>query len=152
MGHLTFFCKFDIILLLCSYDPGLLMTTAIGYDNFFLQHLTGDHPERTARLTSITEALQGNGLWDSLAKVEQRPDPDEWIRSVHCDEYIERLKTACQNDLPYIDCADSAICPDSFEIARCAVAVGLAAADMVMNSQVENVFCAIRPPRTSRRA
>ena len=122
------------------------MATALGYDDIFLQHRTGQHPERPARLTAIVERLKRDGLWDSMLPVENRVEPDEWISLIHTKEYIERLETACRDELPFIDCPDSAICPDSYEVARQAVSVVLATADMIMAGQAQTGFCPVRPP------
>jgi len=122
------------------------VATALGYDDIFLQHRTGEHPERPARLTSIIESLKREEIWSQLVPVTTRVDPDPWIRRVHTPEYLTRLAEACENGLPFIDTPDSAICPDSWEVARQAVAVTLAACDMILTGLVENAFCALRPP------
>ncbi|MBN1435753.1 MAG: histone deacetylase [Sedimentisphaerales bacterium] len=122
------------------------MTTLLGYDERFLQHRTGKHVERPARLTSIVERLKHEGIWDDLKPVTGDVDPAAWIKEIHSQEYIDRLESACRNELPFIDTADSAICPDSFEVAHLAVANVLAAADMIVAKEAENGFCALRPP------
>jgi len=122
------------------------LVTAIGYDEIFLQHRTGKHPERPARLVSIVEKLKKDMIWDRLLAVENRVDPDAWIRLIHTEAYIERLKSACENELPFIDTPDSAICRDSYEAARQAVSVSLAACDLIVAGEARNGFCALRPP------
>ena len=122
------------------------MATALGYDQAFLQHRTGMHPERPARLTSIVETLRRDGLWERAVPVDGRVDPEAWIRTIHSEEYIERLDAACRAGLPFIDCPDSAICPDSCKVARLAVSVTLGACDMVMSGEVENGLVLPRPP------
>ena len=122
------------------------MSTLLGYDKIFLQHRTGEHPERPARLISIVEHLQRDGLWEELVDIKERVKPDPWIEQIHTAGYINRLKAACENGAPYIDCPDSAICPESFEVARQAVAVTLAACDAIISGQANNGFCALRPP------
>jgi acetoin utilization deacetylase AcuC-like enzyme len=122
------------------------LATVIGYDEIFIQHRTGKHPERPARLVSIVEKLKKDEIWDRLVPVEERVEPDEWIGLNHSEAYIERLRSACENELPFIDTPDSAICPDSYEVARQAVSVTLAACDLIMAGKVKNGFCALRPP------
>ena len=122
------------------------MTTLLGYDDIFLQHRTGEHPERPARLTSIMERLKRDGLFDKLKPVVNHVDPDQWIEQIHSKDYIERLRSACNDNLPFIDCPDSAICVDSYEVARKAVAITLAACDMILSGQAKNGFCPVRPP------
>ncbi|MBN1845467.1 MAG: histone deacetylase [Sedimentisphaerales bacterium] len=122
------------------------MVTLFGYDEIFLRHLTGRHPERPVRLSHIIESLKKNGLWDRLAPVERRVEPDEWIGLIHSSEYIQRLQEACRQGLPFIDCPDSAICPQSHEVARQAVSLTLAACDEIVGGRADNGFLALRPP------
>ena len=122
------------------------MATALGYDDIFLQHRTGKHPERPGRLTSIMETLRGDALWPDLVPVDGRVEPGEWIRVIHSEEYIERLDESCKAELPFIDCQDSAICIDSNKVAHDAVAMSLAACDLVAGGEIDNAFLALRPP------
>src|SRR5262249_20364244 len=46
----------------------------------------------------------------------------------------------------YIDTPDSAICPESFSVARLASGAIVAACDAVMRGEVNNAFCCLRPP------
>src|SRR5581483_2808846 len=46
----------------------------------------------------------------------------------------------------YIDCPDSSICEETWDVARLAAGAGPAAADAVMAGTVANAFCAVRPP------
>ena len=111
-----------------------------------MQHRTGVHVERPARLTSIVERLKHEKLWDAFVPVKIRVEPDEWIRLNHSGEYVDRLASACRNELPFIDCPDSAICVDSYAVARAAVSVTLGACDMIVTGEAENGFCVLRPP------
>ena len=120
--------------------------TALAYDDIFLQHRTGEHPERPDRLGSIVAALKGDGLWDRLVHIQSGVEPDEWIGQIHTENYIRRLERACAEGDTYIDSVDSAICPDSYEVARQAVSHALAACDAIMAGKAQNGFCALRPP------
>jgi len=71
---------------------GRVLGTALGYDDVFLQHRTGAHPERPARLTSICEHLKRDGLWERLVRVGCRVEADGWIREVHSGDYIEMCR------------------------------------------------------------
>ncbi len=123
-----------------------MVTTIFGYDDKFLEHRTGKHPERPVRLTCIVEKLQSNGHWDQLQSIADRVEPDEWIRQIHTKEYIQRLKAACDEGLGFIDCPDSAISPESYEVAREAVAMTLATCDRIISGRADNAFLALRPP------
>ena len=123
-----------------------MASTALGYDDCFLKHRTGKHPERPARLTAVRDALEEKGLWGKLSAVSQRVDPDAWIEKLHNSIYLNRLEEACRSGSPTIDCPDSAICPESYETARQAVALTLAMCDQIITGESENGFCAVRPP------
>lgn len=122
------------------------MATLLGYDDIFMQHRTGDHPERPARLVSIIETLKRNDLLDRLVPVTERVEPEKWIKTIHSEDYVSRFKSACERELPFIDSPDSSICPDSYRVAGDAVSVTLAACDMIMAGKARNGFCALRPP------
>ena len=79
------------------------MLTALGYDDIFLQHRTGRHPERPERLVSIVETLKKDGIWDELVPITARVEPKKWISMVHEQKYIKRIADACRNKLPFID-------------------------------------------------
>jgi len=123
-----------------------MVATIFGYDDKFLEHQTGKHPERPIRLTRIVEKLRSNGVWGDLQFVTERVEPDEWIRQIHTREYIQRLKAACEEGLGFIDCPDSAISAQSYAVAREAVAMTLAACDLIMSGRADNGFLALRPP------
>ncbi len=64
----------------------------------------------------------------------------------HSQGYIDRLREYCASGKSHIDCADSAICPESFEIARLACGSVIRAVDAVAAGEIDNAFCVIRPP------
>lgn len=70
----------------------------------------------------------------------------KWIERIHQKAYIDRLRDVCGRGDPFIDTADSAICPGSYDVAVLAAGGLLAAADAVMAGNVQNAFCAVRPP------
>lgn len=127
-------------------EPSRLHTGLI-YDDRFLEHDTGrGHPERPARLRAIVDHLKSSGLWRRLVSLPFHECDMNWIRTLHDQHYIERVQEACGLGAHYIDEPDSAICPESFDVARLAVGGVLAALDAVMTRQVRNAFCVIRPP------
>jgi acetoin utilization deacetylase AcuC-like enzyme len=121
--------------------------TGIVWDERFLLHDTGPgHPERADRLRAIHAGLKDAGLLDRATIIGGEPVDLDWVREIHCDEYIARLKRACEMGKSIIDAPDSTICPQSFEIARVAVGGVLAAVDAVMRGAIANAFCPVRPP------
>lgn len=121
--------------------------TGFAYDDRFLNHDTGEaHPERPERLRAILRGLQASDLLRHLVPLPVTRAPDDVLLLSHSQAYIERLHHACAAGDPFIDTPDSAIGRQSAEIARLAVGAVVAACEAVMSGQIDNAFCAIRPP------
>lgn len=121
--------------------------TGILLDNRFRRHDTGrGHPERPERLDAIERGLKAAGLLDSCVRIEPISLPEAEILRLHTREYLLRLEAACRQGYPYIDVPDSAICPDSYEIARLAAGGVVRAARLVAGGELKRTFCAVRPP------
>ena len=123
------------------------MPTGLIHDLRFCLHDTGaGHPERPDRLRAIDQRLRDDGLPDQLTTLMFEPASVEDIRLVHDQPYADRLAQQCARGGRFIDEPDSAICPESYDIALLATGGALAAADAVMAGQVQNAFAALRPP------
>jgi acetoin utilization deacetylase AcuC-like enzyme len=116
-------------------------------DPRFQRHMTGEgHPEAPARLRVIHDALQAAGLLDTCVRIEPVLAGEAVIQYVHTRQYLTRLDAACRQGYPYIDVPDSAICPESYDIARLAAGGVIEAARKVARGELKRVFCAVRPP------
>ncbi len=123
------------------------MPTGLIHDERFLRHDTGPrHPERPDRLRAITAMLRATGLWDKLAHLPFHPASIVHVDWVHAEAYIERVRLMCERGEAWIDTPDSAICPESYEVALLAAGGVIAAVDAVMLGRCDNAFCAVRPP------
>jgi len=121
--------------------------TGLVQDERFQEHRTGPgHPERPERLQAVATALAREGLAESCIAIEPRFVDLERVELVHRRDYIERVEQVCHSGAPYVDVPDSAVCPKSFEIARLATGAVLEAVDAVMRGDLDNAFCAVRPP------
>ena len=113
----------------------------------FQDHLPGPaHPERPQRLARIASVLAERGLTDACAAITAGPVDMTLVQRVHTAEYLKRLQDACAENLAFIDAMDSAICPETNDIAQLATGAVINAVDEVMAGRIENAFCAIRPP------
>jgi acetoin utilization deacetylase AcuC-like enzyme len=65
---------------------------------------------------------------------------------VHQTSYIRRFEEVCFSCQPTLDTPDNRMCTETFETALLAVGGVLKVADMVMEGQIDNAFCAVRPP------
>ena len=118
--------------------------TAFVYDPIYLQHQTPQgFPESPQRLLSIVKKLEKEKLIGRLLNLSYSPDALEWIITVHKREYIERVKTICQQGVGYVDSPDVPVSGKSYDAAVAAVGGVLAAVDAVMKGKVRNAFCAL---------
>lgn len=121
--------------------------TAFVYDPIYLRHQTPPgFPESPQRLLSIVKKLEKEKLIGRLLNLSYSPNTLEWIAAVHKKEYIERVKTICQQGVGYVDSSDVPVSGKSYDAAVAAVGGVLVAVDAVMKGKVRNAFCALRPP------
>ena len=124
-----------------------MTTCGILLDERFKRHTTGHgHPERPERLDAVREGLAEAGLLETCVRIEPVPLAETLIQRVHARDYLVRLDAACRQAYPYIDVPDSAIGPESYEIAKLAAGGVVKATRMVAGGELKRAFCAVRPP------
>jgi acetoin utilization deacetylase AcuC-like enzyme len=133
----------------------------------FVEHITGPHhPERPDRIRAIYRAITAAGLIEApdpfpdftidlgplpasgvrLTELgPPNPAEEKWIRLVHHQRYIERIRKACEVD-GVLDQGDTPVHPGSFEIALLSAGSVLNCCDAVMSGRVKRAFSAGRPP------
>ncbi|MBN1350565.1 histone deacetylase [candidate division KSB1 bacterium] len=122
------------------------MTGFVYHEDYLKHHAGFGHPESPVRLTAIHQHLASTKVLDELMLIEPYPAEISWIETNHSPDYIKHVENSVKRRVSYLDSGDTGVCPDSFDIARLAVGGCLRAADAVMEAQVENAFCAVRPP------
>ncbi len=124
-----------------------MSATGLVYDPVFLQHDAGwGHPERRQRLEAIVGRLEQSGLREELVGIDS-PEVDlTWLQQVHNPQYPELVERVCEMGSSMLPTGDTNICADSYTIARQAAGGVLAACDAIMAGEVDNAFCAVRPP------
>ena len=121
--------------------------TGFLFDERYLLHETGSyHPEVPARLQAVYQGIKEAGLLARLTLIHASLSDLKWIEAVHDKEYIKRFEMACVTGKSTFDCPDNQICPATYETALLAVGGILDATRLVMNAEIDNVFCAVRPP------
>jgi len=121
--------------------------TGFLYDPRYLLHDTGPyHPEVPERLEAILKGLETGGQLEKLVRISASPAAMEWIESVHDEAYIRRFEAACFGGRKTIDYPDNQMCADTYEIAQLAVGGILDTIDLLMQGEIDNAFCAVRPP------
>ena len=132
------------------------MSTAFySHPECLLHEMGAWHPESPDRLTSINDQLIATRLIDYLVCREAPAATIEAIRRVHTQELIQFI----QDHLPQPDTAvvgqggsyyaidaDTSINPYTWRAALRAAGAAIAATDAVISGEVQNAFCAIRPP------
>jgi acetoin utilization deacetylase AcuC-like enzyme len=113
------------------------------------------HPECPARLEAIEDRLIASGVGDLLSRHEAPEAALADVELAHDRMYVAALRGLSQQLVEdaqaggpqhaYLD-ADTAINRHSWHAALRAVGATLAATDAVMAGELENAFCAVRPP------
>ena len=119
--------------------------TALVTSRIFLEHETGDHPERPARLEAILRYLERTGRLDDRRLVEPDPADEETIALVHDRAYIEELRAFAARGGGWLD-ADTVVSPRSFDVARLAVGAAVTAVELVLRGEAPRAFALVRPP------
>ena len=128
------------------------MTTALIYDEAFLQHeMPAGHPESPERLRAIVSLLEERGLFDHLQvqRLAPRPATDDELAAVHTLEhiaYIEESAKKARSKQPKRLDPDTYVGRKSATVARLATGAALVAVDAVMTGAAQNAFALVRPP------
>ncbi len=121
--------------------------TGFLYDDKYQEHLTGNyHPEVPDRLPAVYKGIQEAGLLEQLTLVKAVPADLKWVETVHDPQYIKRLQEACNSGSNIFDSPDNQMCSATYEVSLLAVGGILEAARLVMEGELDNAFCAVRPP------
>lgn len=121
--------------------------TAFIYHTACLGHNMGEgHPESPNRLAEIKKRLMEKGIFSQLQLVEApAADKEDWCR-VHDEQYIRALfESAPTTGTNRLD-TDTAMNSGTLPAALRASGAVMRAVDMVMNDEILNAFCAVRPP------
>ncbi len=117
------------------------------HDSMYLLHDTGPyHPEMADRLTAIYKGIEKAGLLDQLTLIPAIRADIKWIETVHTSEYIRRFEEVCLSGNRTFDYPDNQMCTDTYETAFLAAGGVLDVCRRVMTGEIDNAFCAVRPP------
>jgi acetoin utilization deacetylase AcuC-like enzyme len=121
--------------------------TGFLYDERYQEHLTGNyHPEMPDRLPAVYKGIEEAGLLERLILIKATTADLKWVETVHDPDYIRRFQSACSIGDNIFDSPDNQMCTASYEIALLAVGGVLEAVRLVMEGELDNAFCAVRPP------
>ena len=122
------------------------MSTALFSHDDFILHNPGDsHPESPDRLRAINQKLCKEDFDSLVRKKPEKADIDV-IKLVHTEPYIRSiLKKILSDGIVALD-SDTYLSKHSGDAALRAVGSVCEAIDLVLDREVVNAFCAIRPP------
>lgn len=117
------------------------------HDERYLLHDTGHfHPEVRERLQAVHRGIEDAGLLPKLTLIEAQWPDMKWIENVHEKDYISRFRKACLAERSVFDSPDNQMSPQTFDTALLAAGGVIEAARLVVSGDLDNAFCAVRPP------
>jgi acetoin utilization deacetylase AcuC-like enzyme len=122
------------------------VTAFITHRDCHLHDMGSYHPEAPERLSAISDHLIAQGL-DAYFTYHDAPLATfQQLKRVHTAAHLERLKRASPDlGIVHLD-PDTAMNRHTWQAAMRAAGAGVLAVDLVLSGQVENAFCAVRPP------
>lgn len=104
------------------------------------------HPESPARLSAISDHMIAQGLDHYFSYYDAPLATFEQLLRVHPASHLERLKrNSPMHGIVHLD-PDTAMNPHTWQAALRSAGAGVMAVDLVVSGEVQNAFCAIRPP------
>jgi acetoin utilization deacetylase AcuC-like enzyme len=119
--------------------------TLLYYDPRFLDHDTGNHPERPSRLRQIVARLESTGLTAQCTRPSWEPASRARLEKVHEPGHIDNVEAMAARGGGHLD-PDTAVSPDSFDVARLAAGAACDAVDRVLAGEDKTALCLVRPP------
>ena len=124
----------------------MVKTAFISHPDTLLHIMDGNHPESPARITAIKNAVLASFLKQKLSFYDAPEASQLQLKRVHTNAYIESIfKIAPLAGLVRLD-ADTLMGPMSLSAALHASGAVVLATDLVLNGNVDNAFCCVRPP------
>jgi len=105
----------------------------------------GNHPECPERISSSLKSITEKRLDKELNIHSVKKLANKEIYLVHKDYYLNYLHYLCHRGYAHID-MDTWVCRKTLSVAQSAVKAVLEGIDLIMNGEVKNGFCLIRPP------
>src|SRR5687768_14182603 len=119
--------------------------TLLYYDDRFLEHDTGNHPERAVRLSAIMDWLEKNGLASHCQRPAWEAASPSLLAKVHGPAYVESVQRFAAAGGGQIE-VDTVVSPASFDVASLAAGAACDAVRRVLKGESENALCLVRPP------
>jgi acetoin utilization deacetylase AcuC-like enzyme len=124
-----------------------MKNVGIIYDDIYLEHDTGGHPENANRLVETMKLIEDKNVLShsNIQIIKPRSATLEEIRVVHKKEYIERIESFCKKGGGYID-GDTVCSKNSYKAALYAAGGALIAAEKIEAGEINYAIGLVRPP------
>jgi len=110
------------------------------------KHITPEgHPECASRLEVVMAALEDEKFSD-LVRIPADYAAFDRLLLVHTEAHVQHIKDQVPDEGQYNLDGDTYLSPGSYKAALRAAGAVCGAVDKVMAGELENAFCAIRPP------
>jgi acetoin utilization deacetylase AcuC-like enzyme len=119
--------------------------THLYYDQRFLDHDTGTHPEQPLRLRHIMARLEKAGIEAQCVRPQWSPVTRARLERVHEPGHIDRIAAMSAHGGGHAD-SDTVVCSESYDVALLAAGAACDAVDRVLKGEAKNAMCIIRPP------
>ena len=123
------------------------MTTAyISHPDFMKHEMGRHHPECPERIQAIEDQLIQSRLDGHLKRIDPPLATEADITRVHSEDHLAFIKSkAPTSGYAMID-GDTIMNSSTWNVSLRAAVAAIAAVDAVMKGEVNNAFCAVRPP------
>jgi acetoin utilization deacetylase AcuC-like enzyme len=119
--------------------------TLLYYDPRFLEHDTGQHPERADRLQQVARHLQRTKLETRCGRPKWEPVTDDELALVHDLDYARGVRELARIGGGRIE-MDTVVSPASYDVARLAAGAVCDAVRRVIAGEDRHALCLVRPP------
>lgn len=123
-----------------------MLTAYISHKDCELHDMGSGHPESPRRLSAIRDYLMERQVWDVLRHVDAPKIEKKHLYRVHSRDYVDGVFS--QFPLQQIKSLGDDVIANSHTLDAALRSAGAVCkgVDMVMNGEVANAFCAVRPP------
>ncbi|MCD6451001.1 MAG: histone deacetylase [Acidobacteria bacterium] len=116
------------------------------FDEIFLAHKTGNHPESPERLSFLLHYLEERNWFERLIRIKPEPATLSILSHIHTPSYIHSLKKEIERGARVLDDGDTIVSSHSYEAALYAAGAGITASSAILEGRLDSAFCAVRPP------
>ena len=123
------------------------MTTGYITHPDFLKHEMGSHhPECPERIQAINDQLIRSGVDRFLHHLDAPLATEDQLQLVHSPDHVAFVRDRAPENGYYMLDGDTIMNPHTYRASLRAAGAAIAGVDAVMKGEVDNVFCAVRPP------